>query len=112
MTQQNQLFLSGLSQVQDQTVEKMKQSAEGFTDSISVLASAQKEIALQTAQLSQMNAATENITELQQTMSQNLNVLAGARSFETAAASLAAAVEMLASRMNQSSDTVRFKDAA
>lgn len=110
MSQQNQAFLSGLAQIQDQTADKMKQSAEGFTDSVSALASAQKEIALQTAQLSKINAAAENVTELQKTMSQNLNVLAGARSFENAAVNLAAAVEMLASRMNQ--PNVRIKDAA
>ena len=104
------MLLSGLAEVQEQTTEKMKQSAEGFTDSVSALASAQKEIALQTAQLSKINAVTENVTELQKTMSQNLNVLAGARSFENAAVNLAAAVEMLASRMNQ--PNVRIKDAA
>ena len=110
MSQQNQAFLSSLAQIQEQTADKMKQSAEGFTDSVSALASAQKEIALQTAQLSKINAAAENVTELQKTMSQNLNVLAGARSFENAAVNLAAAVEMLASRMNQ--PNVRIKDAA
>ena len=46
----------------------MKQSAEGFTDSVSALESAQKEIALQTAQLSKINSVSGSITELQQNL--------------------------------------------
>ena len=112
MTKQNQELLSGLRDVQASIVKQVEQTVAGFTDSCKVFSVMQNEMVQQTQKLVEMNVSVAKIDELEKALNKNMTTLIGSKGFENAASSLAAAVELLARRLDANTVPVRLKDAA
>lgn len=122
MNQQNQSLLAGQRQINQnflQTQQQINQAAVNRTDrmekaigdSAESLASLEQKLVYQMDVLGKSMAAVNQISSLEQSLNKNLNALAGSRNFEKTVMSLAAAIQLLSSRLSdipQSSDRVEL----
>ena len=122
MNQQNQSLLAGQSQLNQsflQTQQQINQEAVNRTDrmekaigdSAEGLASLEQKLVYQMDVLGKSMAAVNQISSLEQSLNKNLNALAGSRNFEKTVMSLAAAIQLLSSRLSdipQPSDRVEL----
>lgn len=99
LDRQSQAFLSAQTQLQQAVSSEMTKASDGFARSTQKLEAAQQSIAQQVETLGQMSSATDRIADLEDALNRNLTALAGSRNFEKTVMSLAAAIQLLSSRM-------------